>query len=218
MGRAPLVRRNTPILVATVRTGHSRTGDEMTENKPSIMLRPSRRPWWLWLLGLLAALLVAALIWTLLNNNNRGATATASPGATAAQSLGASGAPQGSLGASPAVSDINQIIGATDAQSLAGNRAELTGVTVLSVVADKVFWIGATEDQRVLVVVEEDESGGSVEGGVDISEGQTVDLSGVVRKMPSANEAMERWGLSEAEATTLKDEAVFIRAQRVQVQ
>lgn len=201
----------------------------MTERRrgtTTLVRRPI--PWWVWLLiGLLVALVVLVLLWPLLTGNDRagtGATAspagdTASPAGDTASPAGETASPAGETPAgSPVVGDVLLIIDAPDPASLVGSRVELTDVEVQSVVGDTTFWVGPSQDRQVLVVLEEDESAGPVEGQVDVEEGQTVSLTGVVREMPSTDEAMQRWQLSDDAAQALEGEDVFIRAQRVDIQ
>lgn len=175
-----------------------------------------RTPPWIWLALLLGALVLLALLWMLLTRNNDGLTAggSARPSASliASSGNGSAASPGGAV-----VSDVAELVNASDAQSVAGSRVALTGVTVQSVVGDKTFWVGPSADEQVFVVIEEDETGGSVEGGVDVQQGQTISLAGVVRQTPSKDDAMRRWNLSEADATALADTKLFIRAQQVQV-
>lgn len=166
-------------------------------------------PWWVWLIvAALIAILLIALLWPLLTGNNRAGTA-ATPSPSPVGSPAAPGTP---------VADLLIIVDAPEPTDLVGRRVELTGVEVQSVVGDTTFWVGPSADQQVLVVLEEDESAGPVEGQVDVEAGQTVSITGIVRELPSVDDAKQRWQLSDDAAAELEGEEVFVRAQRVEVE
>ena len=58
----------------------------------------------------------------------------------------------------------------------------------------------------------------AVGGQQRFAEGQTVELSGVIRPVPeTADEAFRRFGLGREQFELVRDEEVFIRASRVTV-
>ena len=179
-------------------------------------------PWWAWLL---LALAVAALLWFLFDLFNRDPTEARDlnvevPAVTAApagEQAGAAPAGEQAGAAAAPITDMLIIVDTPDKASLVGKRVQFTNVTVQSVVGDKTFWIGPSKDQQLFVVLEEDPSAGATEGQVDVNAGQTVTITGEIRKLPSMEEARSQWGLSEANTAELENQQVYLHAQQVQI-
>jgi hypothetical protein len=186
-------------------------------NRGTVLVGRRGAPKWIWLAVLLGLLVLLALLWLLLTKNGNGLTVGASPLAPGATPQASAAVLGGSPAGSGAITDFSALLNPSDPSSLAGNRVTLTNVTVQKVVGDTTFWAGPSADQQVLVAIEEDPTSGPVEGGIKVVQGQTISLDGVVRQMPSTSEAKSRWNLSDADASALDGQKVFIRAQHVQV-
>lgn len=179
-------------------------------------------PWWAWLI---LALLVAGLIWFLFElfsrdpneardlNVETGAEVAAPAGAQAEAAGGTNAGQQAGV----PLTDLLIIIDAPDRASMVGKQVQLANVTVQSVVGDKTFWVGPTTDKQLFVVLEEDPSAGAVEGQVDVNAGQTVTITGEVRKLPSMEEARSQWGLSETNSAQLEQQQIYVHAQQVKI-
>ncbi|MBW3637867.1 MAG: hypothetical protein KY445_15600 [Armatimonadetes bacterium] len=101
---------------------------------------------------------------------------------------------------------------------LINRRVELSGVKVQSVVGDKTFWVGPSANQRLFVVLEEEKTPNTpVEGKVDVNAGQTVTMSGTIKKMPAMAEIRNRWTLTDAETAPLKNEPIYLHVDKVQI-
>ncbi len=112
------------------------------------------------------------------------------------------------------VTDLTTITGEQNKQSLVGKQAWLIDTEVQEVVGDRAFWIGSSSDQqRVLVVLEEDQDDTRAEWEVDVDEGQTLTITGVIETLPSVEVARQQWGLSEANAAELKNEEIYLSAE-----
>jgi len=100
-----------------------------------------------------------------------------------------------------------------------GNRVQLTDLKVHSVVGDRTFWIGPSDKQRLFVVLDKSlDQPVQQEWRLDINEGQTVAISGEVRKVPSADEIQSRWtGLNASERTPLENQQVYLHAEQVDI-
>ena len=198
-------------------------------------------PWWGWLLLALAVLaLIALLLLALMGDDEEPelgvvdpeptptlATQEVSPPAvTPTPPVVAQGAetPQaggndGGNGTGP-ITDLTTIFQQQDKASLAGRRVNLQGATnaqVQSVVGDKTFWVGPSNQQQVFVVLSEEQDPAGVEGKVDVDQGQTVRLTGEVRQLPSMQQARQQWGLSEANTAQLQNQEIYIHAERVEI-
>lgn len=114
------------------------------------------------------------------------------------------------------IADIGVIATAPDPASLAGKQALLTDVTVQRVVGDRTFWVSSGNAQQLFVVLDNSLDAGSAENQIVVKEGQTVDLTGALRTMPSAQQAEQQWGLSADEAQELNSQPLYLQAQNIQ--
>jgi hypothetical protein len=104
-----------------------------------------------------------------------------------------------------AVTDIATVTG-PDAYDLVGRPVQV-GATVQQVVSDRAFWMGPSANQRVLVVV--------VPGEVPpIVEGDTVDVTGTLERVPSAPEGFRLLNLGTQAEDVLRIQIVYIHAAR----
>jgi hypothetical protein len=104
--------------------------------------------------------------------------------------------------------------------TLIGKRVNFKDVKVLSVVGDRTFYVGSDNTHRVLVVLEEEKTPNTAtEGKVDVNAGQTVSFNGNVMKMPSVEEADQRFGklMDKAEFNNLKNQQVYVRTNKVDI-
>ncbi|HXG85051.1 MAG TPA: hypothetical protein VNI84_13605 [Pyrinomonadaceae bacterium] len=118
------------------------------------------------------------------------------------------------------ITDYLIIVTTPDRSSLVGRRVRLTDVKVQSVVGDRTFYVGPSESQRVLVVLDEVKTPNSpTEGRYDINAGQTISFTGVIEKVPSVEEARQRFGklMNEAELNKLKDQQILIHTDALNI-
>ncbi len=188
------------------------------------------RPWWLWaLLGLGALLLI--LLFRNCNNeddvtvDDREDTAgmvddepsfagdTAGLGGTGADGLdGTTGAPTGT-----AVTTFDDLFVAGAAASMAGRRVDIDRARVVAVTGDSTFIVAPEgDDSRQLVVVLDDageSAAGGSDGRYDVNEGDVVDLVGTVETYRAG-----MVGTSELDAgrqRELADRGMVIRTRRL---
>ena len=108
----------------------------------------------------------------------------------------------------------------SDRSPLVGKRVRFNSVKVLSVVGDRTFYVGPNESQRVLVALEQEATPNTAkEGRYDITAGQTLSFNGTIMKMPSVDEADQRFGdlMNKSELNNLKNQQVYIRTDKVDV-
>lgn len=118
--------------------------------------------------------------------------------------------------ASEPITDVVVIASAPDQQSLVNRQVQFANVPVQSVIGDRTFWVGSGNNERLLVVLDEALDSGNTEKALDVNAGQTLTMNGIVRRMPSAADAQKQWGLSAAEADSLKNQRVYLQASQVQ--
>lgn len=104
---------------------------------------------------------------------------------------------------------------AVDRKSFVGKRVNLKAINVESVVGDRAFYVGNSRDKRILIIFQEEEPGPKpqkFDGKIDVDKGQKISLEGIVRTMPSVEEAKRQFGnLMSAETLNgLKDEETYI--------
>lgn len=112
------------------------------------------------------------------------------------------------------------VVSEADRVPLVGKRVKFDTVKVLSVVGDRTFYVGPNANQRVLVVLEEEATPNTAtEGKVDVNAGQTVSFNGNVMKMPTVDEANQRFGklMNKSELNNLKNQQVYIRTDKVNI-
>jgi len=132
--------------------------------------------------------------------------------ASATSGAGATGAVRNTL------TDLVVVVTTPARETLAGRRVQFNNVKVQSVVADRGFWIGPSASQRLFVVLNEERSPNSpTEGRVDVNPGQTVSISGTLRKLPMPQAAQQQWGLSAADSAAVQKEQIYLHADQVQM-
>lgn len=114
------------------------------------------------------------------------------------------------------ITDVVVIASAPDQQSLVNRQVQFANVPVQSVIGDRTFWVGSGNNERLLVVLDEALDSGNTEKALDVNAGQTLTMNGIVRRMPSTADAQKQWGLSAAEADSLKNQRVYLQASQVQ--
>jgi hypothetical protein len=107
------------------------------------------------------------------------------------------------------------ITAAPNQQLLAGKRVQFTNVKVGSVVGDRTFWVGPNNTQQLFVVLSPPLDEGSAEDRIVVREGQTLDLTGVLKVMPNPQQAQKQWDLSDAEAQELNGEALYLETEDI---
>lgn len=143
---------------------------------------------------------------TMTANNGSGAMANGNPNQT---------------GGGNEVTDFTMLVTNPNLQSLVGQRVNLNNIKVQSVVGDRTFYVGPSASQRVFVVLDEIKTPNTpIEGKYDITAGQTINsLSGVVEKMPSVEEAKQRFGklMDAAELNQLKNQQILVHTSAANV-
>ena len=191
-------------------------------------------PWWVWLL---IALAIAALLWLLFELRDddelgdvlpvAATSAALDPAIGTAATATAPGAPD--LGIGPAatapaasdqlpagapITDALLIINAPDRPSLVGRRVQLESVPVQAVTGDVAFWVGPSQGEPLLVVLDEVPTPDQpTEGRYDINPGQTITIFGELRPFPGVAQAQQQWGVSDE--PRLADEQIYLHADRI---
>lgn len=101
-------------------------------------------------------------------------------------------------------------------QTLVNRPVRFSNVNVQSVVGDRTFWVGSSVTQRVFVVLASNLDAGSAEKKVVVKAGQTLDLAGVLKPVPSVTQAQKQWqGLTAAEAKGLQNQIIYLEANQI---
>ncbi len=111
------------------------------------------------------------------------------------------------------LSDVNTLTAAADPLALAGQRAKLTNVTVRRVITDRAFFIGPSDSQQMLVLLDKGlDAGTSNAAKVTITAGQPVSLVGVIEKLPTPEALSQTYALSGENLTSLASQKAYLHA------
>lgn len=110
------------------------------------------------------------------------------------------------------LSDVTQFTGATDRATLIGRKVKLTDVKVLRVITDRAYFVGGSDEQKMLVLLDKGMDAGAGPQRVNIMPGGTVSLTGVLEKVPNPEIAQEQYGLSKANFDAIGKEDVYLHA------
>ena len=158
-------------------------------------------PLWVWpLIPLLLGAL--ALGWSLNRDDDRRAE-TGNQGTN--NNAGQNAAP---------LTDLRQVAGSPNAASFAGRPASFVNVPVQSVVGDTGFFVGPNANQLLFVALDEG-AANQGEGRVQVQPGQAVTVSGVIDRLPPADQAPAEWGLNGSNSAQFANQQVYLRANQV---
>jgi hypothetical protein len=93
-----------------------------------------------------------------------------------------------------------------------GREASLEHVTIRERVGDRFYWIGSGDERPVFVVLDPDVKRTSE---ATLRPGARVTLIGIVRPVPTANEAVQQWHLSTATATVIADSGTYLHVTEI---
>ncbi len=110
------------------------------------------------------------------------------------------------------LSDVTQFTGATDRATLIGRKVKLTNVKVLRVITDRAYFVGGSDEQKMLVLLDKGMDAGAGPQRVNIEPGGTVSLTGVLEKVPNPEIAQEQYGLSKPNFDAIGKEDVYLHA------
>ena len=171
--------------------------------------------------ALLLLLLLAAL--SIACGGNEGSNGGGGDAASPATTVGGGGG----KAEEPPITELSEIVSASDGAALAGRRVRISEADVLEVVNNRSVFVGTGEEERLFVAVRRIPRLGKTTGVLEeqrqqerqkFEEGQTLKLIGGIRPVPeTADEALRRFGLRGEEFELLQDEQVFIRAKRAEV-
>jgi hypothetical protein len=193
-------------------TGAVRAGDDDGRKKKGGL-------WWLW--ALLALLLIGLLLFFFLRGGDDKKGEQAASGTATTQAPASTPTPVQATGASDSgtlvAADTSLLPAAetADASSTVGKTATGTGVTVQEIVKGQGFWVGTSQTDRRYVElggdVGQDEQPGS---DLKLKVGDKVNLTGEVR--PAPKDPAQTLNLDDIGAQTVKDQGVFVNADKVE--
>jgi hypothetical protein len=119
----------------------------------------------------------------------------------------------GNAATGAAITDMLTIVNAQNPTSYVGQPATFANVQVQSVSGDRAFWVGPNPNQQLFVAID-DATAGRSENQIQVAPGQSVTLSGVIQKIPSAGQIPPDWGLNVGNGTA-PNQQVYLQAQQV---
>ena len=108
------------------------------------------------------------------------------------------------------ITDLNMVYQQPDRALLADRTVQLTNAPVQRVINDQFFWVGTGANQRVLVM-----STTPLTGTNRPKQGQTVDLSGTLQRMPASTDMNSQWNLPASARQEVGQEQIYLMAQQV---
>lgn len=108
-----------------------------------------------------------------------------------------------------------QILTAPNKQPFVDQAFDIRNVPVLQTDKGQAFWIGANNNEAMLVVPTENQNNAA---NANIQQGQRVNVTGTVARAPSASDAKHMWALSDDDAGRLEQQGVYIQATQVQTE
>ena len=94
-----------------------------------------------------------------------------------------------------------------------GRTVNLTGARVLNVVGDSAFFVGTSDDRRVLISLvnlgESELGAGGTDGVFNVDEGESVDVRGTVARYTEG--ARGTWEVPESDRERLLQQGLFVR-------
>ena len=195
-------------------------------------------PWWAWLLGLLALLLLLAFLMrgctdrgaVVETNNNDNRAIVNTNGNDNARSTSANlnsnqtsdGSGQVKVSNGP-MTDVTSFALASDKGSYVGRQAQLTGVEVQRVVSDRAFTVGAKRGEELYVLLDDSLNAGGAEHKVVVKPGQRLTLAGPLEKPAGSAEVKEEQNkpgahkLNPAEAAEMKNQQAYLHANQIKL-
>ena len=111
------------------------------------------------------------------------------------------------------LSDVVTFAAAADPLTFAGRRAKLTNVPVRKVLTDRAFFVGPSDTQQMLVLLDKGmDASASSAAKVTITAGQPVSLVGVIEKLPTPEALSQTYALSGANLTALASQKAYLHA------
>jgi hypothetical protein len=115
-----------------------------------------------------------------------------------------------------AITNLQTIVEEPNKQSLAGQPVVLSSAQVFDVVGDVTFLVGPSADQTVFAVLQDELAAEQAEAAVNIEPGETLAIVGTLQQAPSAQQAQQELGLTQAEAEEMQGEDVFLLVEEVE--
>jgi hypothetical protein len=106
-----------------------------------------------------------------------------------------------------------QILTAANKQPFVGQPFVINNVPVQNAANDRAFWIGANDNDTMLVVLTGNQNNA---GNSNVQNGVRANISGTVERAPSAEQAKRMWSLSDDDAKKLEQQGVFVQAAQVE--
>jgi hypothetical protein len=116
------------------------------------------------------------------------------------------------------IKDVNEFGSAGDKGSLVGRGFFVNGVRVNRVLSDKIFTVKSSAGEMYVMLGENLDSSGGKENQIKMRSGQTVNLGGEFRNVPTDNDVAQETrggGLSKNEYGRMKGQEVYLHANSV---
>lgn len=95
-------------------------------------------------------------------------------------------------------------------EDVINKEVKLSSIPVQEVVNNKVFWIGPSSSDVLLVAKDKINTS-------SIQKGQVINLTAMVKQVPTLEEMQKNWGISKEEAAVLQEQGIYLSATNVEI-
>lgn len=146
--------------------------------------------------ALIVAVLAIVALWRVGPPPRQDATAVGTSGSAAAKAL------------TVPIKTVAELV----ANNAVGREASLERVTIRERAGDRFYWIGSGDERPVFIVLDPDVKRTTE---TTLRPGARVALIGIVRPVPTADEAVKQWHLPAAVATLVADSGTYLHVTEI---
>ena len=108
------------------------------------------------------------------------------------------------------LTNVVDLASASDKTTFIGRKAKLTDVNVTKFVTDRAFFVGTSDAQQMLILLDAAMDAGPNGERVSIAAGKTVSLTGIIEKLPTQEILNEQYKLTGANYDAVAKEPVYL--------
>ena len=110
------------------------------------------------------------------------------------------------------LSNVVDLVSAKDKTAFLGRKVKFTDVKVAQVLTDRAFFIGTSDQERMLVLLDKGMDAGPNGERVAIQNGGTVSLTGIVETMPKQEILNQQYKLAGKDYDAVAKEPTYLHA------
>ena len=110
------------------------------------------------------------------------------------------------------LTDVAPFAAAADKTTFIGRKVKLTNVPVIQVISDRAFYVGASANQQMLVLLDKGMDAGATGHKITIQTGALLSLTGIVEAVPTAEILNQQYQITGDNATSLLKQTAYLHA------